>query len=175
MKVEILKEINNASGEAMGFEKQCVVSVDYQSSEYNFEVTVGRLEANNYELQITIDLYNDLKKEDQDSVTKLISDYIEEDSRFESKKYTPFSKMTNKQKNIVNTVFQELKDRDLNPSGEFDNQGRWYADNRHLINCRTPSRSFPYSEMQACRAKKYVAKVLEFYGCKSAKTLRKKV
>ena len=75
-------------------------------------------------------------------------------------------------KEIINTVYQQLKNRQLHPSGEFDKAGRFYATNDDLINVRTPSRSWPFSEMVACRTKKYVKKVAEKFGCETVGSLR---
>jgi hypothetical protein len=78
-------------------------------------------------------------------------------------------------KDMINQIYQELKERMIHPSGKFDNGGRWYAENADLISCRTPSRAWPYSEMQACRTKKYVTKVAEKYNCKTTEELRASV
>ena len=75
----------------------------------------------------------------------------------------------------IKTIYRELRDRHINPSGEFDKQGRWYADNSDLINVRTPSRAWPYSEMVACRTKKYVTAVAEKFNCKTVDDLRRHV
>lgn len=58
-------------------------------------------------------------------------------------------------------VYELLKSREINPSGTFGKQGRWYAHRPHLINVRRPSASYPYSEMTACRTLKYVNAVLD--------------
>ena len=73
----------------------------------------------------------------------------------------------NTTKTAINRVYRELADREIHPSGSCDRQGRWYADNSHLINVRSPSNSWPYSEMVACRTKKYVTAVAEYYGVKT--------
>lgn len=78
-------------------------------------------------------------------------------------------------KEIINTVYKMLKNREINPSGKFDKAGRFYATNGDLIDVRTPSRAFPYSEMQACRTKKYVGLVCAKYGCKTQAELIDKV
>tara|TARA_R110002020_G_scaffold247905_1_gene461937 strand:- start:272 stop:532 length:261 start_codon:yes stop_codon:yes gene_type:complete len=70
-------------------------------------------------------------------------------------------------KEAIQEVYQQLKNRAIHPSGEFDNGGRWYSSNQDLISVRTPSRAWPYSEMTACRTKKYVGKVWEKFGCKT--------
>ena len=70
-------------------------------------------------------------------------------------------------KEAIQEVYQQLKSREIHPSGEFDKSGRWYSANQDLISVRSPSRSWPYSEMTACRTKKYVGKVWEKFGCKT--------
>ena len=75
----------------------------------------------------------------------------------------------------ITTIFLELQHRTLHPAGYFDKAGRWYTDYPELISVRTPSRSYPFSEMAACRTKKYVAKIAEKFGCKTVKTLRRVV
>lgn len=73
---------------------------------------------------------------------------------------------------IINQIYHELKERMIHPSGKFDKAGRWYAKHSDLISVRSPSRSFPYSEMLACRTKKYVRLVCEKYECKTEQELR---
>jgi hypothetical protein len=77
--------------------------------------------------------------------------------------------------NIINIVYNELQNRNLHPTGEFDKKGRWYAANDDLINVRSPSAAWPYSQMTACRSKKYVKKVAEKYGCETLEQLRASV
>lgn len=74
--------------------------------------------------------------------------------------------------NMVNAVYADLKDRKIHPSGSFDTEGRWWAEHRDLIDVRAPSRRFPYSEMLACRTRKYVAAVQKKFNCKSVEELR---
>jgi hypothetical protein len=76
-------------------------------------------------------------------------------------------------KDIVDEVYRKLKTRKIHPSGKFDKGGRWYADNGSLIDVRQPSRSYPWSQMQACRTSKYVKAVCKEYGCKTAEELRR--
>ena len=78
-------------------------------------------------------------------------------------------------KEIIDTVYKMLKNREINPSGHFDKGGRFYATNDDLIDVRTPSRAFPYSEMQACRTKKYVKLVCDKYSCTTLAELIAKV
>ncbi len=73
----------------------------------------------------------------------------------------------------INEVYLMLKSRAIHPSGKFDNAGRWYASHDDLINVREPSRTYPYSQMTACRTKKYVIKVIEKFNIKTkAKLIR---
>jgi len=74
-------------------------------------------------------------------------------------------------KDIIKEVYTMLKNRDINPAGEFDKQGRFYAKNKDLINVRTPSAAWPFSEMIACRTLKYVKLVCEKYNCQTKEDL----
>ena len=78
-------------------------------------------------------------------------------------------------KEIINTVYQELKERNIHPSGRFDNAGRFYAEHQDLISVREPSRRFPFSQMAACRTKKYVTRVCEWFDCTTVEQLTGKV
>ena len=66
----------------------------------------------------------------------------------------------------INKVFDLLKKRLINPSGKFDSGIRFYAKNQELIDVREPSIRFPYSQLLACRTRKYVSKVYDKYECK---------
>jgi len=68
------------------------------------------------------------------------------------------------EKQVIEAVYKKLKNREINPAGSFDSAGRFYALNEDLINVRAPSRAFPYSQMTACRTKKYVTKVAEKFN-----------
>jgi hypothetical protein len=72
---------------------------------------------------------------------------------------------------MIKKVYDMLKNREIHPSGEFDKGGRWYAKNSDLINVRSPSRAWPYSQMLACRTLKYVKKVYDKYKPKNLKEL----
>jgi len=83
--------------------------------------------------------------------------------------------MTKTTKNAIQLVFRMLQDRKIHPSGTFDKQHRFYAENDDLINVRTPSAAWPFTEMIACRSRKYVTAVAEKFGCKTVKTLLRHV
>lgn len=53
----------------------------------------------------------------------------------------------------------ELRDRVKNPAGNFDGQGRFYLDQKCSCcnDIRSPSRSYPFSEMAHGRTVKHVA------------------
>jgi redox-regulated HSP33 family molecular chaperone len=72
----------------------------------------------------------------------------------------------------IDTIFVDLQKRKINPSGEFDNAGRFYAENGNLINVRAPSRKWPYSQMVACRTRKYVLAVAKYFACQSEQDVR---
>jgi hypothetical protein len=72
-------------------------------------------------------------------------------------------------------VYQMLKNREIHPSGKFDDAGRFYAEHNDLINVRAPSRRWPYSEMVACRTHKYVKAVAKRFNCQTVEELKAKV
>ena len=78
-------------------------------------------------------------------------------------------------KDEIKEVYEMLKDRVIHPSGKFDNGGRFYAENGHLISVRQPSRRWPYSQLQACRTLKYVKAVCTHYKCKTKDELLRSV
>ncbi len=69
--------------------------------------------------------------------------------------------------NAINEVYELLKNRVINPAGTFDNAGRFWLDNRDLINVREPSRAWPYSQMMAGRTLKYVKAVAKKFNCEN--------
>ena len=76
------------------------------------------------------------------------------------------------EKEDIRKVYEELKNRVIHPSGEFDKTGRFYAENSDIINVRQPSRAYPYSQMKACRTLTYVKKVAEKYNVQTIEDLR---
>jgi hypothetical protein len=78
-------------------------------------------------------------------------------------------------KEIIDAVYQDLKNRTINPAGAFDKGGRFWLENDELVNVRCPSAAWPYSQMTAARTRKYVTKVCEKFSCTSEKNLRSHV
>lgn len=74
---------------------------------------------------------------------------------------------------FIDVVYQELKERKIHPSGRFDSAGRFYLDHADLVDVRSPSRTYPYSQMRAGRTKKYVRAVAATYKCSTASELRR--
>lgn len=74
-------------------------------------------------------------------------------------------------KNEIQEVYEMLQAREVHPSGTFDSAGRFYLDNATLVNVRTPSRAYPYSQMVAGRSKKYVKAVAEAFNCETVADL----
>ena len=72
----------------------------------------------------------------------------------------------------IKEVYIALRDRIKNPVGEFDKGGRFYAEYSDLMNVRTPSRSWPYSEMKAARTLKFVRALAE--TCQNIDELKQK-
>ena len=81
--------------------------------------------------------------------------------------------MTIQKDEMINEVYTMLKDREINPSGYFDDGGRWFSHNADLIDVREPSRAWPYSQLTACRSRKYVAKIAEKHKVQSVEQLIK--
>jgi RPA family protein len=79
-----------------------------------------------------------------------------------------------KTKKAIQEVYEMLKARQVNPSGSFDNVGRfWGREEEFLKNIRTPSRAFPYSHMAALRTKKYVNFIAKKFKCSNKEMLLK--
>ena len=76
---------------------------------------------------------------------------------------------------MIDNVYQDLKGRRIHPSGTFDEGGRWYAEHSDLISVRAPSRNWLYSELKACRTKKYVKAVAKKFDCQTEQELRQHV
>tara|TARA_R100001443_G_scaffold112788_1_gene126741 strand:+ start:578 stop:817 length:240 start_codon:yes stop_codon:yes gene_type:complete len=72
---------------------------------------------------------------------------------------------------IINEVYLELKNRIIHPSGTFGKGNKWKATNSDLISVRSPSWKWPYSELHACRTKKYVKKCVEKFNCTTKEDL----
>ena len=74
------------------------------------------------------------------------------------------------QKEIINEIYQQAKEREIHPSGDFDKKKRWYPDfaiERYTDGVRTPSAAWPFSLMTHCRTKKFIKKMVEESGVKT--------
>jgi len=60
-------------------------------------------------------------------------------------------------------VFTMLKNRELHPAGKFDSQGRFYLRDNELVDVRTPSAKYPFSQMNAGRTAKFVKAIANKY------------
>ncbi|MDO4895662.1 hypothetical protein [Moraxella sp.] len=60
-----------------------------------------------------------------------------------------------------------LKERKLHPVGEFDKRGRFYLEDDELVDVRSPSAAYPYSQMSAGRTSKFVKAMAEKYKVQS--------
>jgi len=67
----------------------------------------------------------------------------------------------------IKAVYQQLKNRQENPRGAFDKQGRFYAQFGELMNVRSPSAAWPYSQMTAARTLKFVKALAAAQRCKT--------
>lgn len=75
-------------------------------------------------------------------------------------------------KGDIKQVYVALRDRDENPRGNFDKQGRFYVIDADLVDVRSPSFKYPYSQMNAARTAKFVKALAEKYKCQSIEELR---
>ena len=71
---------------------------------------------------------------------------------------------------IVDRIYQDRKNRIAHPDGTFDSGGRWYPSEWEVCECcqnvRTPSRSYPYSQLVHCRTKKHIRNLAKNHGIK---------
>jgi len=67
------------------------------------------------------------------------------------------------EKSEIKEVFTMLKNRELHPRGEFDEKGRFFLEDSHLVDVREPSKRYPYSQMTAGRTMKFVKAVITEY------------
>lgn len=72
---------------------------------------------------------------------------------------------TNAIKALVQVIYEERRDRRVNPEGTFDNAGRWYPSEAEDAGVsrtlRSPSRARPYTYMAGCRTRKHVSVLVE--------------
>ena len=77
-------------------------------------------------------------------------------------------------KTEIKEVFTMLKNRELHPCGEFDEKGRFYLEDSHLVNVREPSKRYPYSQMTAGRTMKFVEAIIAEYKIDNKEDLIRK-
>ena len=116
--------------------------------EFDNDIEVGsHFNLNNpYDIQLIIDANNDI---DTKELAKALALFNEK---------TPTIGKTE-----IKEVFVMLKDRELNPKGTFDKQGRFYLEDSELVDVRSPSTKYPYSQMNAGRTAKFVKAIVEKY------------
>ena len=78
-------------------------------------------------------------------------------------------------KEDIDTVFKMLQNRAVKPSGTWDKGGRFYAHHDDLVNVRSPSRAYPYSQWHACHTRKYVVRVVEKFNCQTVDDILKHI
>lgn len=76
-------------------------------------------------------------------------------------------------KDAIKSVYMSLKNRDENPRGEFDKNGRFYIIDSDLLNVRSPSIAYPYSQMNAARTAKFVKLLVNKYKCNTIDDLKR--
>lgn len=70
-------------------------------------------------------------------------------------------------KDDLKAVYQLLKDRKIHPKGIFDKMGRFYLEDDELVDVRSPSAKYPFSQMNAGRTAKFVKAIAEKYKVQS--------
>lgn len=68
-------------------------------------------------------------------------------------------------------VYEMLKNREIHPEGEFDKMGRFYLEDYDLVDVRSPSVKYPYSQMNAARTSKFVKAMAEKYKVQNIEQL----
>lgn len=68
-------------------------------------------------------------------------------------------------------IYEKLKNRELNPSGKFDKQGRFYLEDKELVDVKEPSVKHPYSQMTAGRTAKFVKAIAAKYKVQNLEEL----
>ena len=74
-------------------------------------------------------------------------------------------------KDDLKEVYTMLKNREIHPKGIFDKQGRFYIADDELVDVRSPSSKYPYSQMNAGRTSKFVKAMAEKYKVQSKEEL----
>jgi|WetSurMetagenome_2_1015567.scaffolds.fasta_scaffold116164_3 hypothetical protein len=69
-------------------------------------------------------------------------------------------------RSLVQSIYENRRDRAVNPEGSFDRAGRWYPSEAEDANgdgsrTRSPSRAWPYSYMLRCRTRQHVRVLVE--------------
>ena len=125
----------------------------------NDDVINSHFDATNpRDCQLIIDVLNDEHKEiDTAAFEQALKEHNE--------------KTTNISNEELKSVYLELKNRIKNPRGEFDSAGRFYAKDGELLDVRSPSVKYPYSQMNAARTAKFVKALAEKYKVQSLNEL----
>ena len=74
-------------------------------------------------------------------------------------------------KEALKEVYTLLKERKIHPVGIFDKRGRFYLEDDELVDARSPSAAYPYSQMNAGRTSKFVKAMAEKYKVQSKEEL----
>lgn len=74
-------------------------------------------------------------------------------------------------KEDLKKVYLMLKNREIHPKGEFDKMGRFYLNDSELVNVRSPSVKYPYTQMSAGRTSKFVKAIADKYACNTIEEL----
>jgi len=81
-------------------------------------------------------------------------------SHFAARRGKPENHLERWVKTIATEIYAARKARMVHPEGRFDNAERWYPSGREqsgagATNCRSPSRTWPFTYMVHCRTRKH--------------------
>lgn len=68
---------------------------------------------------------------------------------------------TNTIKALVQVIYEERRDRRVNPEGTFDNAGRWYPSDAEDAGVSSTHRSSSRAWLTVCRTRKHVSVLVE--------------
>jgi len=106
-------------------------------------------------------LAKEAKREGLDKESEVLETFLKEFKKLETKV----------SREEIKEVYIKLKERKENPKGTFDSQGRFYLRDSELVNVRSPSTKYPYSQMNAGRTAAFVKAIAEKYKCQTLEEL----
>lgn len=111
----------------------------------------------------TVQLFTTNIKADHSAAIESNNDLEKAIAELESELNRHADSTANVSKDDLKAVYIMLKDRLLHPAGEFDKMGRFYLEDYELVDVRSPSSKYPFSQMNAGRTSKFVAAIADKY------------